>query len=242
MKRAVTWLATPAVAAHAIARDPGRTARRATARRRGDGAQAGARVRRRDAARRLGGPRPGRPHRGRRSGDGPSRRRRGRSIDLPGTTLLPGLIEGHSHVLLHPYNETTWNDQVLHESLGLRTARARQSSARDADGRLHDDPRPRHRRRGLRRRRAQAGGRSGHHSRAAHARRHARDRRDRQLRPEGLLARVARAAGRGGSRRRRARPRRPRSDRPRRRLDQGLRRLPVGRARRGRADVLARRS
>jgi imidazolonepropionase-like amidohydrolase len=45
-------------------------------------------------------------------------------VDLPGTTLLPGLIEGHSHVLLHPYNETTWNDQVLKESLGLRTARA----------------------------------------------------------------------------------------------------------------------
>jgi imidazolonepropionase-like amidohydrolase len=45
-------------------------------------------------------------------------------IDLPDTTLLPGLVEGHSHVLLHPYNETTWNDQVLHESLGLRTARA----------------------------------------------------------------------------------------------------------------------
>jgi imidazolonepropionase-like amidohydrolase len=46
------------------------------------------------------------------------------SIDMPGTTLLPGLVEGHSHVLLHPYNETTWNDQVLHESLGLRVARA----------------------------------------------------------------------------------------------------------------------
>ena len=45
-------------------------------------------------------------------------------IDLPGTTLLPGLIEGHSHVLLHPYNEASWNDQVLKESLGLRTARA----------------------------------------------------------------------------------------------------------------------
>ena len=41
-----------------------------------------------------------------------------------GTTLMPGLIEGHSHVLLHPYNETSWNDQVLHESLGVRTARA----------------------------------------------------------------------------------------------------------------------
>jgi imidazolonepropionase-like amidohydrolase len=44
--------------------------------------------------------------------------------ELPGLTLLPGLIEGHSHVLLHPYNETIWNDQVLKESLGLRTARA----------------------------------------------------------------------------------------------------------------------
>jgi imidazolonepropionase-like amidohydrolase len=37
---------------------------------------------------------------------------------------MPGLIEGHSHVLLHPYNETSWNDQVLREPLGLRTARA----------------------------------------------------------------------------------------------------------------------
>jgi imidazolonepropionase-like amidohydrolase len=46
------------------------------------------------------------------------------TIALPGTTLLPGLIEGHSHLLLHPYNETSWNDQVLHESLALRVARA----------------------------------------------------------------------------------------------------------------------
>src|SRR5436190_7712428 len=38
------------------------------------------------------------------------------TINLPGTTLLPGLIEGHSHLLLHPYNETPWDDQVLHES------------------------------------------------------------------------------------------------------------------------------
>ncbi len=45
-------------------------------------------------------------------------------IDLPGATLTPGLVEGHSHVLLHPYNETTWNDQVAHEALALRTARA----------------------------------------------------------------------------------------------------------------------
>jgi imidazolonepropionase-like amidohydrolase len=47
-----------------------------------------------------------------------------RVIELPGMTLLPGLIEGHSHLLLHPYNEATWNDQVLKEPLGLRVCRA----------------------------------------------------------------------------------------------------------------------
>jgi len=45
-------------------------------------------------------------------------------IEMSGTTLMPGLIEAHSHVLLHPYNETTWNDQNAHESLALRVARA----------------------------------------------------------------------------------------------------------------------
>ena len=47
-----------------------------------------------------------------------------RTIDLAGTTLMPGMIEGHSHLFLHPYNETLWDDQVLHEPLALRTARA----------------------------------------------------------------------------------------------------------------------
>ena len=47
-----------------------------------------------------------------------------RVIDLPGATLLPGLIEGHSHLLLHPYDETSWDDQVLREPLALRVARA----------------------------------------------------------------------------------------------------------------------
>jgi imidazolonepropionase-like amidohydrolase len=47
-----------------------------------------------------------------------------RTIPLPGTTLLPGLIEGHSHLLLHPYNETTWNDQVAHDAIAYRVARA----------------------------------------------------------------------------------------------------------------------
>lgn len=45
-------------------------------------------------------------------------------ITLKGCTVLPGLIEGHSHLFLHPYNETPWNDQVLNESRAERTARA----------------------------------------------------------------------------------------------------------------------
>jgi len=45
-------------------------------------------------------------------------------IDLPGETLLPGLIDAHVHLFLHPYNETSWNDQVLKEPLALRVARA----------------------------------------------------------------------------------------------------------------------
>jgi imidazolonepropionase-like amidohydrolase len=45
-------------------------------------------------------------------------------VELSGTTLLPGLIEGHSHLFLHPYNEATWDDQVLKEPAGERMARA----------------------------------------------------------------------------------------------------------------------
>jgi imidazolonepropionase-like amidohydrolase len=45
-------------------------------------------------------------------------------IDLPGTTLTPGLVEGHSHILLHAYSETSWTDQVSREGLALRVARA----------------------------------------------------------------------------------------------------------------------
>ncbi|MFI5128774.1 MAG: amidohydrolase family protein [Chitinophagales bacterium] len=45
-------------------------------------------------------------------------------IELKGCTLLPGLIEGHSHLFLHPYNETSWDDQVLKESRAERVARA----------------------------------------------------------------------------------------------------------------------
>lgn len=45
-------------------------------------------------------------------------------IALPGSTLMPGLIDAHSHLFLHPYNEISWNDQVLKESRVERTARA----------------------------------------------------------------------------------------------------------------------
>ncbi len=45
-------------------------------------------------------------------------------IDLPEMTLMPGLIDAHSHVMLHPYSETVWNDQVAREALSLRVARA----------------------------------------------------------------------------------------------------------------------
>jgi len=47
-----------------------------------------------------------------------------RRIELLGTTLMPGMIDAHTHLLLHPYNEATWDDQVLRQSLALRVARA----------------------------------------------------------------------------------------------------------------------
>jgi imidazolonepropionase-like amidohydrolase len=47
-----------------------------------------------------------------------------RVMELKGATLLPGLLEGHSHLFLHPYNEVSWDDQVLKESRAERTARA----------------------------------------------------------------------------------------------------------------------
>jgi imidazolonepropionase-like amidohydrolase len=51
-------------------------------------------------------------------------------LALPGTTLIPGLIEMHSHLLLHPYNEATWDDQVLKEAPFYRTLRAGRDAGR----------------------------------------------------------------------------------------------------------------
>ncbi|HKM56928.1 MAG TPA: hypothetical protein VJY33_26215, partial [Isosphaeraceae bacterium] len=50
-----------------------------------------------------------------------------KEIDLASATLLPGLIEAHSHILLHPYTEASWNRQVSGESDALRVARATNS-------------------------------------------------------------------------------------------------------------------
>ena len=109
---------------------------------------------------------------------------------------MPGLIEAHSHVLLHPYNETPWNDQVEHEPLALRIARATNhlratldagfTTIRDlgTEGAGYADV-------GLKQ-----AVQSGHHSRSAHARRHARDRRDRHVRAERVSGRMGRPAGR----------------------------------------------
>jgi len=46
------------------------------------------------------------------------------TVQLPGMTLVPGLMDIHSHIFLHPYNETSWNDQVLKEPLAYRTIAA----------------------------------------------------------------------------------------------------------------------
>ena len=149
---------------------------------------------------------------------------------------MPGLIEGHSHLLLHPYNETPWDDQVLHEPLALRVARAT-NHARDTllagfttvrdlgtEGAGYADV-------GLKQAIDQGiipGPRMLVVTRAIVA--------TGSYGPKGFTPRDA------TSRRAPRKPtaptlvaRRARPDRPRRRLDQGLRRLPLGARRRGEA-------
>ncbi|HEX6306853.1 MAG TPA: amidohydrolase family protein [Longimicrobiales bacterium] len=56
-----------------------------------------------------------------------------RVLELPGLTLLPGLIDLHAHLLLHPYDEASWDDQVLREPEALRVARATVAARRTVE-------------------------------------------------------------------------------------------------------------
>ena len=150
-------------------------------------------------------------------------------LELAGTTLIPGLIEGHSHLFLHPYDETLWDDQVLKEPAGIRMARAVAHAAATVGAGV-TTVRDLGTEGGRLRRGAEAGGRAGHR---------ARDRAcwstTRAIVATGSYGprRLAptRSTRRRGPRRRRrgadhaggARP-----DRSRRRLGQGLRRLRGG--------------
>ena len=92
-------------------------------------------------------------------------------------------------MLLHPYDEALWDDQVLKEPLALRVCRATNhlkldllsgfTTLRDlgTEGA------------GLRRRRPEAGGRTGDRPRPPAAGGHPGDRRDGHLRPERLRTR-----------------------------------------------------
>ena len=97
-----------------------------------------------------------------------------RSSNFPAARLLPGLMDLHSHLFLHPYNETAWDDQVLKESEAYRTVRAVNHARATLAGRLHDAARSRHRRRRLCRRRAQAGDRGRPDTGSAPVRRRSR--------------------------------------------------------------------
>ncbi|KAF8576138.1 hypothetical protein K439DRAFT_1640779 [Ramaria rubella] len=45
-------------------------------------------------------------------------------IDLRQETVLPGFVDVHVHFFLHPYSETSWDDQLFKESIVERTVRA----------------------------------------------------------------------------------------------------------------------
>ncbi len=141
---------------------------------------------------------------------------------------MPGMIEGHSRVLLHAYNETSWNDQVLKESLGLRTARA-VNHCRPPCKRVS-------RRCGISVPRApgtpmrvEAGGGAGDHSGAAHDRDDEGDHRDGELRAEGFAPQSIVPQGAEEADDANDRPRWCAIRWSRRRLDKGVRGLSVGR-------------
>ena len=152
------------------------------------------------------------------------------SSTLPDTTLLPGLIDAHTHVLLAPVQRGDLGRPGARRSRSPCASAGRPTTLRDTllagfttirdlgtEGAGYADV-------GLKQAIDQ-----GIVPGPRHARRDAGHRRHRQLRPAGLRPGGPRAAGRrGGRRRRRADPRRARPDRPRRRLDQVLRRLPAG--------------
>ncbi|OJA08863.1 hypothetical protein AZE42_01747 [Rhizopogon vesiculosus] len=48
----------------------------------------------------------------------------GEVIDLRNSTVLPGFVDVHVHFFLHPYAETSWEDQLTKESITERTIRA----------------------------------------------------------------------------------------------------------------------
>ena len=151
---------------------------------------------------------------------------------------MPGLVEGHSHLLLHPYNETSWNDQVLRESIAYRVARAT-VSARDTlmagittvrdlgtEGAGYADV-------GLKQA-IEDGVIPGPRMLVSGPAMVATG----TLWAEGLRPRDRGAAGRRGSRRHRRRdPRGAPPDRPRHRLREGVRRLSLGPERRGASHV-----
>ena len=68
------------------------------------------------------------------------------TVALPGLTLTPGLIELHSHLLLHAYNEVVWDDQVLEGAASRPGAARRPRRHPHPDERLHHRARPGHRR------------------------------------------------------------------------------------------------
>ncbi|MCA8947965.1 MAG: amidohydrolase family protein, partial [Planctomycetes bacterium] len=45
-------------------------------------------------------------------------------LDFGEAWMVPGLIDLHTHLLLRPYDERSWDDQVLHDSVALRSMRA----------------------------------------------------------------------------------------------------------------------